>query len=101
MITQENDGSGAASTPYAGSRASGRTVPSTSPANERNNDLRVAIAGYGAIGQSLAASLKAGIPGIALTAIASRDAQRLRAALPQDSGLRVVPVAELRVRRAD
>ncbi|HEV3246653.1 MAG TPA: aspartate dehydrogenase [Beijerinckiaceae bacterium] len=95
MMTRDNDGSGVASTPHAGSRALGRTAPSLSTANDRNNDLRIAIAGYGAIGQSLAASLKAGIPGIALTAIASRDAQRLRAALPSDTGLRVVPVAEL------
>jgi aspartate dehydrogenase len=35
--------------------------------------LRVGIAGYGAIGRSLARSLLAGIPGISLTAIGVRD----------------------------
>ena len=95
MMPQDNDGAGVASTSPANTRGSGRTAPSSSLTNERKSDLRIAIAGYGAIGQSLTASLKAGIPGIALTAIASRDAQRLRAALPSDTGLRVVPVAEL------
>jgi aspartate dehydrogenase len=69
----------------------------SSPARmERARDLRVAIAGYGAIGQSLAASLDAGVPGLVLTAIASRDLASLRAALPAGALLRVVPVAELR-----
>jgi aspartate dehydrogenase len=62
---------------------------------ERARDLRVAIAGYGAIGRSLAASLEAGIPGIALAAIASRDARSVREALPPGLDLPIVPVAEL------
>ncbi|MBV9569493.1 MAG: aspartate dehydrogenase [Hyphomicrobiales bacterium] len=61
-----------------------------------SRDLRVAIAGYGAIGQSLAETLKSGIPGVTLTAVASRDTERLRAALPAGGALRAVPVAELR-----
>ena len=69
---------------------------SASPANGRKDPLRVGIAGYGTIGQSLASSLQRGVPGVALTAVASRDRQRLRATLPADTQLRVVPVAELK-----
>ncbi|MBV8962547.1 MAG: aspartate dehydrogenase [Hyphomicrobiales bacterium] len=74
--------------------SSAKTSPAASDASQ--SPLRVAIAGYGAIGQSLAASLKAGIPGVTLTAVASRDTERLRAALPADTRVRAVPVAELR-----
>lgn len=81
--------------PQAGSRAKGGSSASPTPIKARKGELRVAIAGYGAIGQSLAASLGAGIPGVALTAIASRDTERLRTALPADAAIRVVPVADL------
>ncbi|MBV8447609.1 MAG: aspartate dehydrogenase [Hyphomicrobiales bacterium] len=69
---------------------------SASLAKGRKDPLRVGIAGYGAIGQSLASSLQHGVPGVALTAVASRERERLRATLPADTQLRVVPVAELK-----
>lgn len=55
--------------------------------------LRIAIAGYGAIGRSLADSLLAGVPGLTLTAVGARDLERVRAALPP--AIAVVPVAAL------
>ena len=58
-------------------------------------DLRVGIAGYGAIGQGLAEALRRGIPGLALAAVASRDEARLRAALPPGTAPAVVQVSEL------
>ncbi|HEX2115906.1 MAG TPA: aspartate dehydrogenase [Alphaproteobacteria bacterium] len=42
--------------------------------------LRVAIAGYGAIGHAVARRLDAGVPGLALAAVASRNVERVRAA---------------------
>lgn len=45
--------------------------------------LRVGIAGFGAIGSTIAARLMAGIPGLALTAVGTRDQDRARAALPE------------------
>ena len=59
--------------------------------------LRVGIAGYGAIGRSLAGALHAGIPGLALAAIASRDEARVRASLPAGAAPAIVPVADLPV----
>jgi aspartate dehydrogenase len=44
---------------------------------------RVAIAGLGAIGRVLARRLADGVPGLALTAVASRDAARARAFLAE------------------
>ena len=64
-------------------------------AMKQPQDLRVGIAGYGAIGQGLAAALMRGIPGLALAAVASRDEARLRAALPPGATPAVVSVAEL------
>jgi aspartate dehydrogenase len=58
-------------------------------------DLRVGIAGYGAIGRGLAAALRRGIKGLTLAAIASRDEARLRASLPPGAAPAIVPVAEL------
>lgn len=54
-------------------------------------DLRIAIAGYGAIGKSLARSLLAGIPGLRLAAIGVRDP----ATPPPDPGVIVTDVASL------
>ena len=51
-------------------------------------ELRVAIAGYGAIGRSLAATLLAGIPGIRLTAIGVRSPATTLAPAP---GIQIVP----------
>jgi aspartate dehydrogenase len=45
-------------------------------------DLRIAIAGFGAIGRAIAARLQAGIPGLALTAIGARDHAKASAAVP-------------------
>ena len=39
------------------------------------NSYRVGIAGFGAIGQSVAQSLNAGLPGLSLAAVAVRDPQ--------------------------
>jgi aspartate dehydrogenase len=58
-------------------------------------NLRVGIAGFGAVGRSLALALQRGIDGLSLAAIASRDAERVRAALPRDAAPPVVPIAEL------
>jgi aspartate dehydrogenase len=55
--------------------------------------LRIAIAGYGAIGQALADALLAGIPGLTLTAVGARSLDRPRAKLPQ--GVALVPVEAL------
>ena len=86
-----------AQNPGNGPRAS-RDAPAgvLSASSVREADLRVGIAGYGAIGQSLAASLQAGIEGLALAAIASRDAGRVRALLPPGVKAPIVPVPELR-----
>ena len=44
--------------------------------------LRIAIAGFGAIGRSLAVKLQSGIPGLELTAVGARNHATARAALP-------------------
>jgi aspartate dehydrogenase len=46
----------------------------------RTRPLRVAIAGYGAIGAAVARRLDRGIPGLTLAAVASRNVERVRAA---------------------
>jgi aspartate dehydrogenase len=53
------------------SNASGRT----------GRPLKVAVGGFGAIGQKVAARLDAGIPGLALAAVSARDAERAGAAV--------------------
>ena len=55
-------------------------------------DLRVAIAGYGAIGRSIAKSLLAGIPGVTLVAIGVRDPGKTA---PPAPGIAVVLATEL------
>jgi aspartate dehydrogenase len=45
--------------------------------------LRVGIAGLGAVGLDVARRLIAGVPGLTLAAIAARDAEKARRALPQ------------------
>ena len=45
--------------------------------------LRVGIAGLGAVGLEVAKRLIAGVPGLKLTAVAVRDAEKARRALPQ------------------
>lgn len=56
-------------------------------------DLRVGIAGFGAIGRSLAGTLRGGVPGVSLKAVSSRDLRATRGMLPGD--IAVVPVDEL------
>jgi len=48
-----------------------------------NEPLRVGIAGLGAVGLEVAKRLIAGVPGLKLTAVAVRDAEKARRALPQ------------------
>jgi aspartate dehydrogenase len=48
------------------------------------SDLRIAIAGFGAIGRTVADRLTKGIPGLRLTAIGVRDPAKTRADLPPD-----------------
>jgi aspartate dehydrogenase len=59
-------------------------------------EIKVAIAGLGAIGQAVARALSAGIPGLRLTAIASGDAAKARNWL-QRAGIDVpvVPLGDL------
>jgi aspartate dehydrogenase len=45
--------------------------------------LRVGIAGLGAVGLDVAKRLATGVPGLTLTAIAARDVEKARRALPQ------------------
>jgi aspartate dehydrogenase len=67
----------------------------SSPMMIPSSNLRVGIAGYGAIGRGLAAALHNGIPGLALSAIASRDAARVSASLPPGAAPAVVSVGQL------
>ena len=53
----------------------------TKPSNAR--PLRVGIAGLGAVGLDVARRLIAGVPGLTLTAVAVRDVDKARRALPQ------------------
>ena len=50
--------------------------------DSRSPTLRVAIAGFGAIGKSIAARVLAGIPGLSLAAVGVRNHQAARAQLP-------------------
>lgn len=57
---------------------------------------RIAIAGFGAIGAAVAEALNKGIPGCELTAISSRNLDRVRAAVVHFARpVRVVPIEEL------
>ena len=56
------------------------------------NDLHVGIAGYGAIGQAVAQRLRAGVPGLALSAIGVRDPARTDG---DHGGVRVVASDQL------
>ena len=56
------------------------------------DDLHVGIAGYGAIGRALAVRLRAGVPGLALSAVGVRDPARSNAA---EAGVPVVASDQL------
>jgi aspartate dehydrogenase len=60
--------------------------------------LKVAIAGFGAIGEVVARRLDAGLPGLALAAVASRNVERVRAAT---AGYRNPPPVESLARLAE
>ena len=58
--------------------------------------LKVGLAGLGAVGLEVARRLEAGIPGLALTAVAVRDAEKARRNLPQlVNGIAMAPADEL------
>lgn len=58
--------------------------------------LRVGLAGLGAVGLEVARRLEAGIPGLVLTAVAIRDADKARRSLPQiGNGIALEPVEKL------
>ncbi len=72
----------------AGSRRYTRSMSETDPSS-----LRVAVAGFGAIGGALATSLLAGVPGLSLSAVGARDHAAARARLP--TSVEVVDVEAL------
>jgi aspartate dehydrogenase len=58
--------------------------------------LRIGLAGFGAVGREVALRLEAGIPGLALAAVAVRDADKARRHLPRlGADLPVLPLTEL------
>jgi aspartate dehydrogenase len=57
--------------------------------------LRVGLAGLGAVGLEVARRLIAGVPGLTLAAVAVRDADKARRALPQLASIAVKPATEL------
>lgn len=62
-----------------------RSASYTSPMqNDGSLALRVAIAGYGAIGKAIGRHLLSGIPGLSLAAVGVRNHGAARAALPED-----------------
>jgi aspartate dehydrogenase len=52
--------------------------PLTSHAGNRENDVKVGIAGFGTIGKPVAAALQKGIDGLELAAVCSRDKDKAR-----------------------
>jgi len=59
------------------------------------NSLKVGIAGLGAVGLNVARRLEEGIPGLVLAAIAVRDAEKARRALPQLDSIAIKPATAL------
>ncbi|MGA8959261.1 MAG: NAD(P)-binding domain-containing protein, partial [Pseudolabrys sp.] len=58
--------------------------------------LRVGLAGLGAVGLEVAKRLIAGVPGLTLAAVAVRDVEKARRALPQVGGtIAVLKATEL------
>src|SRR6478736_1792720 len=54
--------------------------------NAKRQSLRVGLAGLGAVGLEVAKRLIAGVPGLTLSAVAVRDVEKARQALPQIGG---------------
>ena len=59
------------------------------------SELRVAIAGFGAIGGVLATRLDQGMPGLRLVAVSARDPDKARARMALAAPVPVLPLAEL------
>ena len=57
--------------------------------------LRVGLAGLGAVGLEVARRLIAGVPGLTLAAVAVRDADKARRALPQLGSIAIKPATAL------
>src|ERR1039458_752019 len=57
--------------------------------------LRVGLAGLGAVGLEVARRLIAGVPGLTLAAVAVRDADKARRALPQLGTIAIKPATAL------
>jgi aspartate dehydrogenase len=57
--------------------------------------LRVGLAGLGAVGLEVARRLIAGVPGLTLAAVAVRDADKARRALPQLAAIAIKPATAL------
>ena len=57
--------------------------------------LRVGLAGLGAVGLEVARRLIAGVPGLTLAAVAVRDADKARRALPQLGAVAFKPATAL------
>jgi aspartate dehydrogenase len=65
------------------------------PAAQAPAELRVALAGFGAIGGVLATHLDQGIPGLRLVAVSARDPDRARQRMALARPVPVLPLAEL------
>ena len=61
----------------------------------QSKPLRIGLAGLGAVGFEVARHLIAGVPGLTLAAIAVRDAERARRALPQIDSIAIKPATAL------
>src|SRR5450631_319544 len=57
--------------------------------------LRVGLAGLGAVGLEVAKRLIAGVPGLTLAAVAVRDSNKVRRALPQLGAIAIKPATSL------
>ena len=62
---------------------------------EQKPPLRVGLAGLGAVGLEVAKRLIAGVPGLTLAAVAVRDADKARRALPQLGTIAIKPATAL------
>jgi aspartate dehydrogenase len=61
----------------------------------QSKPLRIGLAGLGAVGLEVARRLIAGVPGLSLAAIAVRDAEKARRALPQLDSIAIKPATAL------
>jgi aspartate dehydrogenase len=76
---------------YRAARAAGREGKSVA-----RESLKVGLAGLGAVGLNVAQRIEAGIPGLVLSAVSVRDAEKARRNLPQaGAGIRMLPAEEL------